>query len=617
MLAQLFKHKLITGLILLVFLVIGYKGAGIFFKDQISVEYVTATARQGTLIISVYGSGQVSATNQIDIKPKKVSGDVASIEIKQGQAVKKGAILILLDSSDARNALRDAETSLETAQLQLEELLSPIDELTLFQAESALVQAEDSLTKLELSQETNYQKALQAKQKAIDNIDKGYEDGFNTIETVFFNVPNIMTNLREILYEDTINEDQLNLGAYKFYDDQGQILPYIASAENDYRAANLEYSPNLTSYKNTSRYASQPVIEALLTQTLATSKAVAQAVKSEKNVIDYVLDYISQKDYQTPSVISVYQTNLGIYLNQVNTYYSNLLSRQQTIQDNKDDLVNAETDLFEMDQNQPLDLAAAQRNVEEKQKKLADLKAGADDLDIRGQKIIIQQKQDALSTARQTLANYSIRALFNGIVAEIKVKQGDAVSSSTVLLSLITEQKIAEISLNEVDVAQVAIDQPVTLTFDAVEEVTLTGKVIEIDALGAINQGIVSYGVTISFDLQDERIKSGMTVDASIVSIRKDQVILVPNAAVQTRNGQVFVQILENEQPINKPVQVGLSNEELTEIISGLLEGELVVTATLGGDSVSNGQTNARGGFRIPGVGGGRSFRGGGGFISH
>ena len=101
------------------------------------------------------------------------------------------------------------------------------------------------------------------------------------------------------------------------------------------------------------------------------------------------------------------------------------------------------------------------------------------------------------------------------------------------------------------------------------------------------------------------------------MSIRKDQVILVPNAAVQTRNGQVFVQILENEQPINKPVQVGLSNEELTEIISGLLEGELVVTATLGGDSVSNGQTNARGGFRIPGVGGGRSFRGGGGFISH
>ena len=277
--------------------------------------------------------------------------------------------MIGLDSSDARNALRAAETSLETAQLQVEELLSPIDELTLFQAESALTQAEDSLTKLNLSQETNYQKALQAKQKAIDNIDKGYEDGFNTIETVFFNVPNIMTNLREILYEDTINEDQLNLGVYKSYDDQGQILPYSADAENDYDAANLEYNPNLTSYKNTSRYASQPVIEALLTQTLATSKSVAQAVKSEKNVIDYVLDYISQKNYQAPSIIRVYQTNLGIYLNQVDTYYSNLLSRQQTLQDNKDALVNAETDLSEMDQNQPLDLAAAQRNVEEKQKK--------------------------------------------------------------------------------------------------------------------------------------------------------------------------------------------------------------------------------------------------------
>lgn len=616
MLSKLFRHKFIIGVILVILLVIGYRGYGKFFGDQVLVEYITAEAQQGTLVISVSGSGQVSAANQVDIKPKKVSGDVASIEVEQGQKVKQGIILVKLDSSDAQNAVRDAETSLETTRLQLEELLSPIDELTLFQAENSFTQAKDNLTKLKLSQETSYQKALQAKQKVISNITKGYEDSFNTIETVFFNVPSIMTDLREILYEDTINKNQLNIGAYKSYDDQGQILTFITSAENDYSVAEEKYTPNLAGYKNTSRYASQSVIETLLTQTLETTKAIAQAIKSEKNIIDYVLDYISLKNYNTPTIIRTYQSNLETYLTQVNTYYSNLLSRQQTIQNNKDALVNIETDLSQMDQNHPLDLAAAERNVEEKQKKLADLKAGPDDLDVRGQKIIIQQKRDALATAQEAFANHFIRAPFDGIVAKINIKKGDAVSSGTTLLTLITPQKIAEVFLNEVDVAQVETDQLVTLTFDAVEEATLTGKVIEIDELGTATQGIVSYSVTIAFDIQDERIKPGMTVDASIITTRKDGVVLVPNAAVQTQSGQIFVQILESEYPISKLVEVGLSNDEFTEIISGISEGEEVVTATLSGNSQASGQTNTRG-FSIPGVGGRSGFRGGGGFIQH
>lgn len=606
MLSKPFKHKFIIGIILLIVLVIGYRSYNKFFDDQAPVEYITAEVQQGTIVISVSGSGQVSASNSVDIKPK-ISGDVASIKIGQGQEVKERAVLVTLDSSDAQKAVRDAETSLETVKLQLEELLSPVDELTLFQAENSLTQAKDSLTKLKLSQKTSYQKALQAKQKAIDNLAKGYEDSFNTIETVFFNAPTIMTDLREILYEDTVNENQANIGAYESYDDQDQILPFITDAENDYSAAETKYTPNLTSYKNTSRYAAQSVIEALLTQTLETAKAIAQAIKSEKNVIDYVLDYISQKSYRAPAIIRTYQSNLETYLTQVNTYYSNLLARQQTIQDNKDALVNVETDLSQMDQNHPLDLAAAERSVEEKEKKLADLKAGPDDLDVRAQKITIQQKQDTLAAAQETLANHFVRAPFDGIVAKVNIKKSDAVSSGTTLLSLVTPQKIAEISLNEVDVAQVEIDQPATLTFDAVEGATLTGKVIEIDELGMITQGIVSYGVTITLDIQDERIKPGMTVDASIVTTRKDGVVLVPNAAVQTQSGQIFVQVLEDEYPISKLVEVGLSNDEFTEVINGISEGEEVVTATLGGNSQASGQTNT-GGFRIPGVGGGGGF---------
>lgn len=625
MFKQMSKRKITIGIILLVIICGGYFAYKKIIGNDNAVQYVTTTVKKGALIVSISGSGQVSVSEQIDIKPK-VSGEIVSLAVEQGQEIKKGTIIAKLDSSDAQKAVNDAETSLETVNLQLEELISPPDELTLFQAENALTQAKDSLTKLKFTQEANYQKALQAKQKAIDNITKGYEDSFNTIETVFFNVPTIMTDLREILYEDTINENQLNTGSYRLYSDEDQILPFIVSAENDYTVAEAKYTPNLASYKNTSRYASSSDIAVLLTRTLETTKAIAQAIKSEKNVIDYTLDYISQKKWRSPSVIVTYQSDLKTYLTQVNTYYSNLLTCQQTIENNQDALINAEQDIIEMDQNYPLDLTTAQKNVEEKEKKLADLKAGPDDLDLRGQKITIQQKEDALASARENLADYFVKAPFDGIVAEVNIKKGDSVSSGTTLATLITKQKIAQITLNEIDAAKVKVDQKATISFDALPDLNITGRVIKVDTMGTVTQGVVSYGVKIAFDADMETVKPGMSLTADIITEAKQEVLLLPNSAVKSQGNFYYVELVElpeemKEQlstnvsgtvlptpPKSQAVEIGLSNDVSIEIVSGLKEGDIVVTSTVSQTTQTQNSSQTQG-FMIPGMGSGTGSR--------
>ena len=70
--------------------------------------------------------------------------------------------------------------------------------------------------------------------------------------------------------------------------------------------------------------------------------------------------------------------------------------------------------------------------------------------------------------------------------------------------------------MNEVDAAKISVGNKTTLTFDATEDLTLTGKVAQIDTIGTVEQGVVSYKVKIAFDTQDERIKPGMTANASI-----------------------------------------------------------------------------------------------------
>ena len=606
MLSKIFNliigHKLIAVVALLIIIIGGYFGYKKIAGSQNLIKYVTATVEKGALIISIPGNGQVSASDQVDIKPK-VSGDIVYIGVKNGQEIKAGALLVQIDSRDAQKAVRDAETNLETAELELEELLQPVDDYSLIQAENALTQAKDNLTKLKFAQEADYQDALDTIQKAEDNLEKAYEDAFNTIADAFLDLPTIITDLRDILYSYEIAEKEVvvsnylwNISALKnsvlstYGDDRIELEKFINSAENDYKTTRIKYDENFENYKNASRYSVKEVIETLLDQTLETTKAMAETVKSETNMLDYWVDYRSRKDLQIFIKVTEYQTDIKSYTSKTNSHLSILLSIQRTIKDNKEAKISAKRDLVEMEQNNPLDLAAGERNIIEKQESLNKVMAEPDELDIRAKEIVIQQKQDALLDAQQNLADHYVYALFNGVVVNMNIKKGEAISSSTTLAVLITRQKIAEIFLNEIDIAEIKNGQKAKITFDAVEDLNITGQVVEIDTLGAVTQGVVTYGIKIAFNAQDERIEPGMSISASIITDIKQDALLVPNSAVKQQGKISYVEVVDqttiesNNAAANlkmQPVQAGLSNDTMTEILDGLKQGDIVITQTI------------------------------------
>ncbi|BFT94211.1 MAG: hypothetical protein MNSN_08630 [Minisyncoccus archaeiphilus] len=97
-------------------------------------SYVIGAVERGTIINSVTGTGQVAAYDGGDIKPS-VSGKLTYLNIKEGDMVKKGQLIAMIDMSDAKKAVSDAETSLESAKLSLEKIrrgMSP-EELELSQ----------------------------------------------------------------------------------------------------------------------------------------------------------------------------------------------------------------------------------------------------------------------------------------------------------------------------------------------------------------------------------------------------------------------------------------------------------------------------------------------------
>src|ERR1035437_7263699 len=83
------SHKWISAIIVAVIIFVGFSGIKAMSSTSGETRYVTSTVQKGTIISSVSGSGQVSATDQVDVKAK-VSGNITWIGVKAGQTVYAG-----------------------------------------------------------------------------------------------------------------------------------------------------------------------------------------------------------------------------------------------------------------------------------------------------------------------------------------------------------------------------------------------------------------------------------------------------------------------------------------------------------------------------------------------
>jgi len=556
-----FKHKIITSVVILLFVVgsiFTFKGLD---KNKNETQYITGVVGRGSIISLVSGVGQVSAYNQADIK-SETSGKIVSIGVVDGEEVKTGKFLVQIDIKDAKQLVADAEISLETAKIELEDLLNSPDELELLKAENTLLEA------------------YKSKENAENSIIEGYEDAFNKLTNMFLNLPDIVSGLENILYsreiaesESGINNTYDNISIFKNgvkYEDMVILNPYITKAENDYTIARNSYDESFGYYKNLTRYSSYEEIEMLLEKTIKTTRYLSDLAKSEINLISYWIDYRYQKNLSIYNMVSQYKSNLGSYTSTVNSYLTSLLSEQRNIKDNEDEVVNAKL------------------NIEELELSLADLRDGADELEIRTKENDIKKKEETLKSAKEELASCYIYAPFDGVVATINYEKGDDVSSGSEIITVITKKKVAEISLNEIDISKIKIAQKVNIIFDAIDDLNITGEVIGIDTLGTVNQGVVSYNIKIAFDIDDERVKSGMSVTADIIVDSRQNVLVIPVSAIKTINEISYVQTLENNLSVQKEVEVGLANDIFIEVLSGLEKGEEVITQSVSSSDSSN-----------------------------
>ncbi|KAB8190090.1 HlyD family efflux transporter periplasmic adaptor subunit [Nonomuraea phyllanthi] len=165
-------------------------------------------------------------------------------------------------------------------------------------------------------------------------------------------------------------------------------------------------------------------------------------------------------------------------------------------------------------------------------------------------------------------------------------------------------------TFTESDVGKLKQGQEAAVTFDALPGVTATGKVTQIEPVASTSNNVVQYPVTVTFTKVPGEVRLGQTATVEVVVGRADDVVTVPSTAISTSGGQTTVTVLRNGRQARTPVEVGVRGTTLTEITSGVSEGDQIVPpATTTGSTGGNLRLGGGGGF--PGGGSGRVPGGG------
>ncbi|MBM3118474.1 MAG: efflux RND transporter periplasmic adaptor subunit [Chloroflexi bacterium] len=260
-----------------------------------------------------------------------------------------------------------------------------------------------------------------------------------------------------------------------------------------------------------------------------------------------------------------------------------------------------------------------------------------DPLDIEIKELQLKNAKQSLKEAEEKLANATLTAPFAGLVAAVNIIVGDQVGENTVVIRLIDPTQFeVEVLVNEMEIYQVSVGAPATLTVAAIPTIAFPARVTHISPVATVQSNVVNYKVKVQISSletsmgeqtqatppasageiperlkqaiesgqitreqveemmsrrqqggqqrqtsatlpKDFHLKEGLTVTASIWLDERNNVLLVPTKAITSQGGTFYVQVLSSSGVTEaRAIQTGISDWQYTEVTSGLNEGEQV-----------------------------------------
>jgi RND family efflux transporter MFP subunit len=280
---------------------------------------------------------------------------------------------------------------------------------------------------------------------------------------------------------------------------------------------------------------------------------------------------------------------------------SNIDAAQKNLNRAEDKLASAELDLeLKRAGSTPEQIAAQEAKVKQavaslsiqeakiKQAETApsaqQAKIGLAQANLNAQGAKIKQAQAKVNNIEAQIGKTILTAPFAGVITQQEGELGEIVASNSLVVSLISDDEYEiEANIPEIDIAKLSKEDLAQVNLDAYgPEEIFNVHVRFIDPAETIIENVTNYQVTFQFDEQDERVRSGMTANISVLTDEWEDVLAVPEYALDRRSDAAYVQRLminnEKEDSESVLVEIGeLSSDGFRLIRSGLTAGDIIL----------------------------------------
>lgn len=488
--------------------------------------------------------------------------------------------------------LKTQETSTQNIEKNIEYKKKDIEIL-----EKSLVDAEES-----------YQVTIKEQQKSLTNTEIEVQNTFDTLLLDFKKeLTGIAENIEAIDYILWYTEwNKTKNDVFEIYlsakdltlKNQAEI--YFSKAISSYQKALKADDSDIRSLLNLEKelfdnmyYASDYTYKALENSVEAAS-LTANEISSKKSSMSSirskmqsgqatVLSY--EKKLDTLTDVDLVKSSQQLTLEKS---ADNITSIKNNLDKAKNDLKNLEKSLSETLEDNKLKLTSKQNSIKNLETGLEITKKTYQEAlewptttNVINLQNEIKKAELNLSDAKKELDNFELRAPFSWIIRKVDLQVGDNLASDNSKYVYIENPDLIEIPvlLDQVDIVKVNIWQKATITFDAYPTEKVEWQIQLIDYTPVQSSWVVSYTIkiVITDEKFDKKVLSWMTADIEIITLEKDDVLVVSTKAISTQDNKSYVN-LEKDGKIQKvEIQIGTASSWKTEVLSWLTLWDKVI----------------------------------------
>lgn len=310
------------------------------------------------------------------------------------------------------------------------------------------------------------------------------------------------------------------------------------------------------------------------TAEMTTIQDLQNTTKTFLNSLSLLVESSSNAAQNTITSISLSQSDINSWVAKFTSDNSTILSMLSSVNASILDLQNTANDI----PAKQSEISTDEAQLQTYQQTLQDMQNWPDSNTRTLQSNSIKQSQLSYEQTSQQLDNYQITAPFDGTIDTIGFKVGDTVSynagssANGITVSNPDSYQVTTL-IDQIDIVKVQPGQPVGITFDAYPGYTITWTIGSIDPTPVTSAWVVSYKATINLkQFSGNKIYDSMSANVKVIINNKDNILIIPTAAIQTTWDQTFVWTKQ----WMKIISIGITDWTNTEILSWLQAGDVV-----------------------------------------